>query len=135
MGNFGSMQDNGQCSYSEWRSATCPICGKRYRHTAQHAYHAGDRLVCSWGCQRRWEREEAEKRPADKKFTRPEHAKIKQRVTRCRHRAENARLVCEAPGFCALPEAEQARLREALSYWEQKLSAAQAELDALGGTS
>lgn len=36
---------------------TCPICGKRFIPAAQHLYRANNELVCSWGCQRKVEKE------------------------------------------------------------------------------
>ena len=49
------------------RVEICPICGKRYIPAAQHLYRANNELVCSWGCQRKVEKEnEAKKKEREK---------------------------------------------------------------------
>lgn len=43
---------------------TCPVCGKRFEKlSAEWVYRVDGRPVCSWGCQRRGEREIEEKHP------------------------------------------------------------------------
>lgn len=39
------------------RLETCPICGKTFVPAAQHIYRVNGRLVCTWGCQRKVEKE------------------------------------------------------------------------------
>lgn len=35
----------------------CPVCGKEYVPAPQHVYKVKHRLVCSWGCLRKAEKE------------------------------------------------------------------------------
>ena len=48
----------------------CPVCGKEYTPAPMHIYRIttkhGSHLVCSWGCQRAWEKERDEKRKKKK---------------------------------------------------------------------
>ena len=45
----------------------CPVCGKEFIPAAFHVYkivnpkNGGYRKVCSWGCQRKWEKKHGEK--------------------------------------------------------------------------
>ena len=45
---------------------TCPVCGKKYVPAGQHVYKIDDHFVCSWGCQRKAEKEK-EARKAERK--------------------------------------------------------------------
>ena len=40
----------------------CPVCGKKFIPAAQHVYKVDNRFVCSWGCQRKAEKEKEEKK-------------------------------------------------------------------------
>ena len=44
----------------------CPVCGKRFIPAAFHIYKAGGTFVCSWGCQRKVEKER-EKRELERR--------------------------------------------------------------------
>lgn len=57
----------------------CPICGKVFIPAAYHVYRKGERgpLVCSWGCQRAYEKEREEYRRRSK-----ERANEKRRLKR-----------------------------------------------------
>ena len=44
------------------RIVTCPVCGKQFVPAAQHVYRVNDNLVCSWGCQRKVEKEQEERK-------------------------------------------------------------------------
>ena len=47
------------------RLQVCPICGKKYYPAAYHIYHdTKKRLVCSWGCMRKSEKERKDTRGA-----------------------------------------------------------------------
>jgi hypothetical protein len=54
-------------------SAKCPICGKTFYHEPEHAYKIGHtnskggKLVCSYTCMRKWEKDNHIKRRGDSK--------------------------------------------------------------------
>lgn len=39
------------------RYEVCPVCGKKFIPAAYHVYRVNKRLVCTWGCQRKAEKE------------------------------------------------------------------------------
>jgi hypothetical protein len=39
------------------RLAICPVCNKRFIPAVEHIYKADGKYVCSWGCQRKVEKE------------------------------------------------------------------------------
>lgn len=50
MGNFSQIYSNEEI---------CPVCGETYRPAPEHAYRVGNgegKLVCSYNCQREWEK-------------------------------------------------------------------------------
>lgn len=49
-----------------WVMRKCPICGKEFLPAGQHSYKIGtivkqQKLVCTYTCMRKWEREQEEK--------------------------------------------------------------------------
>ena len=43
----------------------CPVCNKMFKAAPEHAYHIGadrKKLVCSYGCEQKWYREQEEKK-------------------------------------------------------------------------
>lgn len=51
---------------NEYCRIKCPICGKRFHPESLHIYRAGTRMVCSYHCQRQWEKSQKES-PAEKR--------------------------------------------------------------------
>ena len=50
------------------RVLVCPVCGKKFVPASMHIYKVQTNLVCSWGCQRKVEKEqEARKKKGGKK--------------------------------------------------------------------
>lgn len=45
----------------EWRSHKCLVCGKMFIPAGQHMYKVKNRLVCSYGCRTKWEKEHPHK--------------------------------------------------------------------------
>lgn len=43
--------------YAPLRETQCPICGKLFIAAPQHIYKVKDSKVCSWGCVRKYEKE------------------------------------------------------------------------------
>lgn len=41
---------------NEGRERKCPICGKIFLAAPFHIYKAKNKLVCSWGCVRKYEK-------------------------------------------------------------------------------
>lgn len=49
-----------------WEMRKCPVCGKEFLPTGLHSYKIGtvaseQKLVCTYTCQRKWEKEQEEK--------------------------------------------------------------------------
>lgn len=49
-----------------WEMRKCPVCGKKFLPAGQHGYKIGnaettEKLVCTYTCMRKWEREQEEK--------------------------------------------------------------------------
>lgn len=55
----------------QWVMRKCPICGKEFLPAGLHSYKIGTntkpKLVCTYTCQRKWEREQEEKDKRKKK--------------------------------------------------------------------
>lgn len=55
----------------EYRKIKFPICGKMYHPEPEHAWKIGGgekgRIVCSYTCMRKWEKENHIKRRGDKR--------------------------------------------------------------------
>ena len=43
--------------YKDVRDRICPICGKKFVPAPFHIYRAKARLVCSWACVRKFEKD------------------------------------------------------------------------------
>ena len=58
-------------SYCHGGEHTCPICGKIFIAAQYHQWEAGyktvAKLVCSYTCMRKWEKEKVDKRKTKKK--------------------------------------------------------------------
>lgn len=64
MNNFSSASNKG--------AIKCPVCGEMFKPAPEHAYKIGKnkkRLVCSYGCMRKWGKEKTEKRTQQKQKT------------------------------------------------------------------
>ena len=65
--NFTTM--NSFASANNKGAIKCPVCGKMYKPAPEHVYKIGKnkkRLVCSYNCMRKWEKEKEEKRAQQK---------------------------------------------------------------------
>ena len=57
MNNFSSVNNKG--------AIKCPVCEKMFKAAPEHAYHIGadrKKLVCSYSCVRKWEKEQETRR-------------------------------------------------------------------------
>lgn len=54
----------------EWKIKTCPVCGCDFLPAAQHSYKikrgSREEVVCTYSCQRKWEKSEPGKRKRKK---------------------------------------------------------------------
>jgi DNA repair exonuclease SbcCD ATPase subunit len=61
-----TTNERGDVMGYNWQMKKCPVCGKEFLPAGQHSYKIGnaettEKLVCTYTCQRKWEREQEEK--------------------------------------------------------------------------
>ena len=80
--NYINMSDFG--SYETRPMRECPVCGKMFSPAPEHSYCIGNKqkLVCSYSCVRKWEKEPRQQRKPNHEPTRnPNGTAIPVRIT------------------------------------------------------